>query len=180
MEIIIESTITCPECGQSKLVDALHLNINRKIKIKCNCNYEYYVQFDRRQYIREEINLKGSCERIYPQRDVLGEVIIENISLKGIKIKSNLQNKLNEDDIVRLIFLLNKHNKLEVDVKGIVKHVNHSHVGVEFQNLNQENEKLIADHISQTQPLFHSNIDHKLQPTPSNIYSSKSMSYFFF
>jgi len=149
-----EGNIICPQCKTSKRVNAADFRMNHEIKVTCTCRHSYFIKFEQRQYYRKKLSLNGIFEKITQDRDVSDQMIITNLSATGLNFKTNNVNGLNKNDSIRLSFLLNNSMRSQLQIMGVTKYVNGPYVGVEFQGLDEESDRLIRQYLSSTAPLI--------------------------
>ena len=59
--------VICPQCHNSKKINATNFKINHNIKVSCDCHHEYYIVFDQRNYNRKKVNIKGTIRKTNPK-----------------------------------------------------------------------------------------------------------------
>jgi len=96
---------TCFTCGTVMTTVADETNVNT---LQCpRCQNKYDVVFERRKHVRKEVGAKGHCFCAGTQRHLSFEVIIVNVSKKGMKFSTNdLAKPLIAGEYVRVKFLL--------------------------------------------------------------------------
>lgn len=145
--------IICPQCRNSKQIDASNFKINHNIKVTCDCNHKYYIKFDQRNYNRKKVNIKGKFKKTNQKSDLTTEVVIKDLSPDGLNFKTDSSTDLHIDDILQISFVLYDLQRSEIHAKGIVRYVQGPNVGIEFDNLDEENSGLIKNYVSASTPL---------------------------
>jgi hypothetical protein len=145
--------VICPQCRNSKKINASNFKINHNIKVTCDCNHEYYIAFDQRNYNRKKINIKGKFRKTNQKSDFTTEVVIKDLSPDGLNFKTDSSTDLHIDDILQISFVLYDLQRSEIHAKGIVRYVQGPNVGIEFDNLDEQSSGLIKSYVSASTPL---------------------------
>jgi hypothetical protein len=98
-------TIICPKCGFEKNIDMTKFEGRQQtLKVECRCGEinQFIVEF-RKQY-RKDVSLPG--EYIVRQNKEKGEMLIRELSLKGIRFESLRPHKISTNDTLDVTFKL--------------------------------------------------------------------------
>lgn len=123
--------IVCDVCGRTKKLSGLTSKLMSKpVPVTCPCGNTFRVIFDARRHYRKPVHLRGifkvdGSERTYP-------MIVENISLSGIGIRTPFVDKLKPEEKILVSFNLDDSKKSLIERAAIVKHVNDHYAGLEF------------------------------------------------
>ncbi len=126
-----EATIICESCGKSKKI----FNVTPSLKLKpvpvnCTCGHRFIVTFDSRRYYRKQVSLKGTFE--IPENEKKYPMIVENISLGGVLIRTPYANLLEKGQVIKVEFQLDDPNHSLISRPAIVRHVSTDKAGLEF------------------------------------------------
>jgi hypothetical protein len=111
------STI-CPKCGFEKKIDMTNFKeTEKKLTVECRCgeNNSFLVEF-RKQY-RKNVRLPG--EYIIRQSKEKGEILIRELSLKGIRFESLRPHNISKNDTLDVTFKLD--NPMRSKISRIFK-----------------------------------------------------------
>jgi hypothetical protein len=111
-------TIVCPHCGFEKNIDTTSFNGTQKnLKVECKCGefLEFILEF--RKYYRKNVSLAG--EYIVQGKREKGEMIIRELSMKGIRFESLKPHKISINDTLDVAFRLD--NPLRSEIRRIFK-----------------------------------------------------------
>lgn len=128
-----EASFVCPECGKtSKRNMSKFLNIDSplKLKCKCKCGNSYFVQLERRRYIRKKTKLTGKFLSKDNSRKGLMQVV--DMSQSGLKMFLNIEPDFFKNDELLLEFRLDNMQRDIVTREVRVKNIKGREVGVEF------------------------------------------------
>jgi hypothetical protein len=145
--------VICPQCRNSKRINASNFKINHNIKVSCDCHHEYYIVFDQRNYNRKKVNIKGKFRKTNQKSEFTTEIVIKDLSPDGLNFKTDSSTDLNKDDILQISFVLYDLQRSEIDAKGIVKYVQGANVGIEFDDLDEQSIGLLKSYVSASTPL---------------------------
>jgi hypothetical protein len=126
-----EATIVCRCCGAQKTANAAPFLHKGPVKVRCACGSVFLASFEKRKYYRKSVSLAGFYLRSEPARDA-GDMVVEDLSSTGIGFRTNLKNKLQVNDIVKVQFVLNDTQGSKVSRNVMVRSVNDRFVGAEF------------------------------------------------
>ncbi len=110
------ATIICPHCGFETNIDTTRFNgTQKKLKAKCKCGKfnEFILEF-RKQY-RKNVNLAG--EYTVQGQGKKGEMIIRELSMKGIRFESLQPHKISINDTLDVRFKLDNPMRSEIHRK---------------------------------------------------------------
>jgi len=126
-----QATIICPKCGFAKFLDPTKLkNMHRRLKAKCRCGevFEFTIEF--RKHYRKKTNLPG--EYVALRRKEKGEIIVEDLSMGGIRFENLGPHKISIDDILEVKFKLDNPSRSEIRKTARVIWVRGRTVGVMY------------------------------------------------
>ena len=111
-------TIVCPDCGFEKNFDTTHFKgTQKKLKTECKCGevHEFIIEF-RKRY-RKSVRLAGVYS--VQGKKEMGEMIIRELSMKGIRFESLKPHKISIEDKLDVSFKLD--NPLRSEIRRIFK-----------------------------------------------------------
>ena len=111
-------TIVCPDCGFEKNFDTTHFKgTQKKLKTECKCGevHEFIIEF-RKRY-RKSVRLAGVYS--VQGKKEKGEMIIRELSMKGIRFESLKPHKISIADKLDVSFKLD--NPMRTEVRRIFK-----------------------------------------------------------
>jgi hypothetical protein len=85
---------------------------HKRLKAKCKCGEVFRVELEFRRYYRNEVRLAG--EYFFQEKDERGDILIEDISMTGIRFSSLKPHNISKDDSVELKFTLTNQRKTEI------------------------------------------------------------------
>ena len=126
-----KATVICPKCKSEKNIDVTNFkDTHKKLKAKCQCGEVYRLILEFRKYFRRNVRLPG--EYFFQEKDEKGEIIIEDISMTGIRFASLKPHNISRDDIVELKFTLDNPARTEIQELVKIIWIIDRTVGVEF------------------------------------------------
>ena len=128
-----QATIICPECGLERKIDVTKFkDTHKRLKARCRCGEVFRFTLEYRRHYRKKVNLAG--EYVVQGKDERGEVIIEDISVSGIRFASLKPHFISRNDIVDLKFTLD--NPMKTQIQELVKiiWIIDRNIGAEFMN----------------------------------------------
>jgi predicted RNA-binding Zn-ribbon protein involved in translation (DUF1610 family) len=129
-----EASITCPNCGKSKIKNLSNYKIfHTPIKVKCSCGHIFKIIIESRRYYRKNTNIPGRFKGKEPGN--AGSIVIENLSLSGIGFKTRFKNNIQVGEILEVSFTLDNEAKSEIIKTVRVKRVQDNFIGAEFCDL---------------------------------------------
>jgi hypothetical protein len=135
------ATFSCPCCDKSRQMDVskfLESEKQVKLKCKCSCKHIFSAILERRRSFRKEKFFHGHMVKTqrkdYVSRELIkSKIIVKNISIDGIRIKTLEKIPLKKEEIIEIEFKLNdpKIPKIsrEVRMKNFLSPVD---IGCEF------------------------------------------------
>jgi len=94
-------TILCTKCGLEKNKNVFKFkNSHKRLKAKCKCGEVFRFTLDFRKYSRQNVRLAG--EYLIQGKDEKGEIVIEDISMRGIRFSCPKPSHISRNDIVEL------------------------------------------------------------------------------
>ena len=136
-------TFTCPKCEQPRVIElADHPELEKtdKAKVKCTCGYKYSVVIERRKQYRVATNFAGEFRQIVDDKEVdrcLMTVI--DMSRTGLKIRLNVERKLEVGDRLSLEFRLDDSQRTLIQKEVVIKKIFGLELGVEFTSIHPSN-----------------------------------------
>jgi len=111
-------TTICPKCRSEKNIDVTNFkDTHKKLKAKCRCGEVFRLTLDFRKHFRKKVRLLG--EYFLQDKNEKGEILIEDISMTGIRFASLKPHNISRDDTVELKFTLN--NPMRKEISELVK-----------------------------------------------------------
>jgi hypothetical protein len=111
-------SIICPDCGFEQNIDTTNFKgTQKKLTTRCTCGevHEFILEF-RKQY-RKSVRLAG--EFVVQGKGEKGEIIIRELSMKGIRFESLKSHKISIDDTLDVTFKLD--NPMRSNIRRIFK-----------------------------------------------------------
>ncbi len=125
------ATIVCERCGKLKKFTGINTQMKlNPVMVRCSCGNQFRVIFDERKHYRRQVLLKGHIEvpgynRRYP-------IIVENISLGGVLVRSPHVTTLKPADLVKVDFALDNAEQSFISRTAVVRHIHGYQAGLEF------------------------------------------------
>lgn len=138
--------ITCPNCGQTKTVNAAPFKTNQPIKVRCQCQHEHEIQFEQRVHNRKTVRIKGKLKKNAAHPHIATNITINNISIGGLQFSVDDSTRLAARDRVELVFVLDNFSQSQLSVTGVIRYVNNNRVGLEFENLDMHTLALLRQY----------------------------------
>ena len=114
---------------------------HKRLKAKCKCGEIFRVELEFRRYYRKEVRLAG--EYFFQEKDERGDILIEDISMTGIRFSTLKPHNISKDDTVELKFTLNNQRKTEIQTLVKTKWIKDRNVGAQFINLKHFKQDLV-------------------------------------
>jgi hypothetical protein len=125
------ATIICPKCKLKKNMDVTNFkNTQKKLKAKCRCGEIFRLTLEFRKHPRKKVRLNGGYH--VQGRDEKGEIIIEDISLGGVRFASLKPHYISTNDTVELKFTLDNTMKTEIHKLVKIKWIIDRTVGAQY------------------------------------------------
>ena len=134
-------TITCPQCKKSKQVDLAtfiesHVESRKALKTQCACGNVFHVRVNTRKHPRKKTTPTGAYIKFQSLKSKeRGFFIIEDISLGGLRFRTRAPHQIQVGEVLKINFILNDDEGLEIWASLMVKHVHDFTVGGEFCDL---------------------------------------------
>lgn len=128
-----EAIITCVSCLQRKKIPMALIREKRmrELRIKCSCNNIFCLCLEYRKYYRKPIKLLGKSINLSKREG--RDIVISNISLGGIGLRSLKKHRTQKDDLLQVMFTLNDINNTPIEAKAAVRSVSENYIGCEFE-----------------------------------------------
>jgi len=115
---INQTTVICPKCGFAKNFDTTKFkNTHRRLKAKCRCGTVFGFTLEFRKHYRKKTRLPG--EYIIQKRGKKGELIVEELSMGGIRFENLGPHQIPIDDKLEVKFKLD--NPLRSEIRKMVR-----------------------------------------------------------
>ena len=114
---------------------------HKRLKAKCKCGEIFRVELEFRRYYRKEVRLAG--EYFFHEKDERGDILIEDISMTGIKFSTLKRHYISRNDTVELKFTLNNQRKTEIQTFVKIIWIADRNVGAQFINLKHFKQDLV-------------------------------------
>lgn len=127
-------TLSCPHCNLEKglnvekIKDVVHWDIGA---FCTRCEGNFSVSFNFREYFRKKVSLKGKISDVSDPEESIGDVIIEDISLKGVGFLWE-GTPFQQGDTFVLRFSLEDRAETSIEKKIQVESVREKKVGANF------------------------------------------------
>ena len=96
--------LRCPKCDATRKIDATYKDYSlKRFKASCKCGAKIRGRFEFRNYYRKKVHLAGFYHN--KKNDVLGNIVIENISLKGIGFSCLQKHSIKKGDQLDITYL---------------------------------------------------------------------------
>jgi hypothetical protein len=129
-------TIICPKCGFEQNIDVAYFkDTHKRLKAKCTCGEGFQFTLEFRQTYRKNFRLAG--EYFVQDKDEKGEILIEEISAKGIRFACLKPHNISRDDLVELKFNLDNPMKTEIREHVKIIWINDRIVGAQYIDQNR-------------------------------------------
>lgn len=123
--------IVCPSCGKAKPFDVAKLPPGKmSLRVKCPCGTVFKAVIELRKHYRKETELIGSYKAL--DKDDSGKVIMEDISLGGMRLQTVRPHDLVEGDTIEVNVTLDSKPPLEITRKLKVLRVQDRHIGCRY------------------------------------------------
>ena len=135
-------TITCPKSKLEKNLDVTDFkDSHKRLEAKCKCGEVFRVELEFRRYYRNEVRLAG--EYFFQEKDERGDILIEDISMTGIRFSSLKPHNISKDDSVELKFTLTNQRKTEIKTLVKIIWIADRNVGAQFIDLKHFKQDLV-------------------------------------
>jgi hypothetical protein len=130
-----QALIICPKCGFTKEIDMTNFkNAQKSLKGKCRCGEVFGFTVEFRKSYRKKVRLAGECR--INGKDKKGEIIVEDLSMNGIRFVNLGLHKISIDDSLEVQFNLDNPMKSEIKILVRVIWVKDQMVGAKFTGPN--------------------------------------------
>jgi len=108
-----QATIICPKCGFLKNIDTTNFkNTQKRVKAKCRCGEVFRFTIEFRKNYRKNVNLPG--EYIIKGKKEKGEILVKDLSLRGIRFVTLRPHQISTDDTLEVKFNLETQRRSEI------------------------------------------------------------------
>lgn len=126
-----QTTIVCPKCGFAKTIDTTNYKETQKrVKAKCKCGEVFKFTLEFRKHYRKDVRLPG--EYTIQQSGEKGEIMVQDLSLSGLRFTSFRLHKIFTDDTLELKFNLDNPARTEIRRSAKVMWVRDRDVGAQY------------------------------------------------
>ena len=126
-----QATIICPKCGFAKTMDTTrYKGTQKKLKANCKCGEVFKLTLEFRKHFRKDVRLSG--EFTIQQSGEKGEIIVQDLSMGGIKFSSFRPHQIFIDDTLELKFNLDNPARTEIQRSARVVWVRDRDVGAQY------------------------------------------------
>ena len=126
-----QTTVICPKCGFAKIFEATKFkNMHRRLKAKCRCGEVFEFTLEFRKYYRKKARLLG--EYIIQRKGEKGDIIVEDLSMGGIRFENLGPHQISIDDMLEVKFKLDNPSRSEIHKMGRVIWIRDRTVGVMY------------------------------------------------
>jgi hypothetical protein len=127
-----EATIVCEKCGKWRKKDvSSFISTKRLLKIKCTCDHVFDVFLEVRSFYRKATHLDGLCVQIGDRKEK-ENLIIEDISQDGIKIRTRYKHDIKIGDVLTIIFVLDDTKHSAICKHVVVRYTDDRLIGTQF------------------------------------------------
>ena len=110
--------IICPKCGLETKTNVFKFkDTHKRLKAKCKCGEVFRFELEFRRYYRKKVGLAG--EYFAQEKNEKGEILIEDISMTGIRFSTLKPHNISRNDTVELKFTLD--NPMRTEIHTLVK-----------------------------------------------------------
>ncbi|MGD2029316.1 MAG: PilZ domain-containing protein [Desulfobacterales bacterium] len=128
-----QATIICAKCGFWKNIDtANYKNTKRRLRAKCKCGEVSRFKIEFRKNYRKNVRLPG--EYIVKGKGQKGEILVRDISMRGIRFETLKPHKISKNDTLEVKFKLDNKKKSEICKKYKVIRVQGRIVGANYSD----------------------------------------------
>ena len=121
-------TILCTKCSLEQIKDVSKFKDSHKyLKVRCRCGEVIRFTLDFRKFHRKNVQLSG--EYLIQGKDEKGEIVIDDISMKGIRFSCPKPNDISRNDIVELKFNLDTPIEMEINPVVVIKWITDRDIG---------------------------------------------------
>jgi hypothetical protein len=123
--------IICPKCGLEKNINVFKFkDTHKRLKANCKCGEVFRFTLDFRNHYRKKVRIAG--EYFVQDKNEKGEILIEDISMTGIRFASLKPHNIFRDDTVELKFTLDYPMRKEITELVKIIWIIDSTVGAEY------------------------------------------------
>lgn len=124
------TALRCPQCDTSKKVDMTTLgSAFKKFKAKCKCGSLIQGQFEFRSHYRKKVKLAGRYRK--RKNGKRGEILVEDLSLKGIGFSCTGKHQIQKGDHLDITFCLDNARRSEIEFWVVVENVRGQFIGAQ-------------------------------------------------
>lgn len=136
------AVFACSKCNRQFVKDVsqfIKIPKEIKLKVKCTCGHSWVSVLEKRIYFRKAVNLSGSyiC-RSSGKKDVSGNMVVVDISTKGLKIKLKESHIIEMNDLLDVEFRLDNRSRTLIKRTASVKNISGPYIGVAFSDYKHE------------------------------------------
>jgi PilZ domain len=126
-----QATIICPKCGFMKEIEMTNFkNTQKSLKGKCRCGEIFRFTIEFRKNYRKKVSLAGEYHN--NGKGKKGEIIVEDLSMNGIRFVNLGSDQISIDDKLQVKFKLDNQMRSEINIPVKVIWVNDKMIGTKF------------------------------------------------
>ncbi len=128
--------VTCGQCRKAMNVQVHPQSgiLNPQITT-CSCGEVLHVGRQTRQYARKPTQLQGTFA-LERDDNIIGEIIVENISYDGVRLRLTSSNgNIYRDDVLLIQFTLDNKHQTVIREPIDVRYIQNNVIGAQFQNV---------------------------------------------
>jgi hypothetical protein len=114
---------------------------HKRLKAKCRCGEVFRVELEFRRYYRKKVRLPG--EYFVQEKEEKGEILIEDISMTGIRFSTLKPFNISRNDSVELKFTLDNQKKTEIHTLVKIIWIADRNIGAQYIDLNRFKQDLV-------------------------------------
>lgn len=133
-------TVVCEQCGYTRVftVSDVVQVAGQPRRVRCRCKHEFFISIEVRKFYRKHTQLPGeyclrSAQTSIEQEQ--GAMTVEDVSMSGLKFRTEGQHSLQVDDTIDVKFTLDNTQRSEVSQRAVVKRVDDQCVSAAFIDL---------------------------------------------
>jgi len=136
-----QATIICPKCAFTKEIDMTNFkNTQKRVKGKCRCGEVFGFTIEFRKNYRKKVRLSGTYHN--NGKGKKGEIIVEDLSMNGIRFVNIGSDQISIDDKLEVKFKLDNQMRSEINKLVKVIWVKDKMIGAKFSSPKSFNSEL--------------------------------------
>ncbi len=136
-------SFSCPYCEKTYRISVAKFKEKKhQLITRCKCGKRFEIDLNFRRFYRKKMAIIGKFINLSSDSDQSFVMTVINLSMSGLRLKTDGPTSINKDDTLRVKFFLDIKKAKQLDKEVVVRDVGEGQYGCEFVNLAYEEKEL--------------------------------------